>query len=70
MKTIATLLTATVLATASFGAFAQSVTATAATLSSAEKIIAQKACEQHASGYTITSARMGNYVTMSAKLTK
>lgn len=70
MKSMTTLITAAVLSTLAFGASAHSVTATGATLDSAEAVIAQKAKAQHASSYKITSARMGNRVSMSAELYK
>jgi Protein of unknown function (DUF1471). len=70
MKTLSMILTASVLSVMAFGASAQSVTATASTLDSAEAIIAHKAKEMNASDYKITSARMGNRVTMSAELHK
>ena len=70
MKTIATLITATLLSATAFAASANSVTACGSTLDSAEAVIAQKAKEQNASSYKITSARMGNTVTMSAELYK
>ncbi|WP_272522695.1 DUF1471 domain-containing protein [Providencia sp. PROV202] len=70
MKTLKMLAAAMTLSIFSFGAFAQSVTATSDTITSAEAIIAQKAQEAGASGYKITSARMGNYATVSAVLIK
>jgi hypothetical protein len=70
MKNMRALILATAFSLMSFGAFAQSVTATGATLDSTEAIIAAKAKAAGAVGYKITSARMGNYVTMSAKLNK
>ncbi|WP_274873578.1 DUF1471 domain-containing protein [Serratia marcescens] len=54
----------------SFNAAAESVTATGRTLDSTEALIAKKAQEAGASGYKITSAYMGNFVTMSAELKK
>lgn len=62
--------TASLFSVAAFNASAQSVTATGTTLDSAEAVIAQKAKEINASEYKITSARMGNTVTMSAELYK
>ncbi|MCL6718032.1 DUF1471 domain-containing protein [Klebsiella sp. T2.Ur] len=53
----------------SFGAFAQSVTATASTLDRAEAKIAAQAAEQGAS-YKITSAQFNNRVYMTAELSK
>ncbi|MCP3488836.1 YdgH/BhsA/McbA-like domain containing protein [Escherichia coli] len=68
MKTIIAIFTASLFSVAAFNASAQSVTATGTTLDSAEAVIAQKAI--NASEYKITSARMGNTVTMSAELYK
>ena len=70
MKTRTAIFAASRLSAAAFSASAQSVTATASTLDSAEAVIAQKAKEMNASDYKITSARMGNTVTMSAELYK
>ncbi|MBD7974837.1 DUF1471 domain-containing protein [Escherichia whittamii] len=70
MKTIIAIVTASLFSAAAFSASAQSVTATGTTLDSAEAVIAQKAKEMNASEYKITSARMGNTVTMSAELYK
>ncbi|MCU6211869.1 DUF1471 domain-containing protein [Morganella morganii] len=70
MKNVQLVLAATVLSLVSFGSFAESVTATGDTPDSAEAVIAQKAKDAGASGYTITSARMGNTTTMSAVLNK
>ena len=70
MKTLTTIFAASLLSVAAWIASAQSVTATASTLDSAEAAIAQKAKEMNASDYKITSARMGNTVTMSAELYK
>ncbi|EOI2403673.1 DUF1471 domain-containing protein, partial [Klebsiella pneumoniae] len=53
-----------------FTASAHSVTATSNTLDSAEAMIAKKAKELNATDYKITSAHMGNKVTMSAVLDK
>lgn len=53
-----------------FTASAHSVTATGNTLDSAEAVIAKKAKELNATDYKITSAHMGNKVTMSAVLDK
>ena len=69
MKTIIAIFTASLFSVAAFNASAQSVT-TGTTLDSAEAVIAQKAKEMNASEYKITSARMGNTVTMSAELYK
>lgn len=70
MKTLTQIAVASLLSVMAFGASAQSVTATASTLDSAEAAIAQKAKEMNASQYKITSAHMGNRVTMSAELYK
>lgn len=70
MKTLTAIFAVSLLSAAAFSASAQSVTATASTLDSAEAAIAQKAKEMNASDYKITSARMGNTVTMSAELYK
>ncbi|MDK6343595.1 DUF1471 domain-containing protein, partial [Escherichia coli] len=55
MKSIKTFVAVTALSMMSFGAFAQSVSATASTLDRAEAKIAAQAAEQGAS-YKITSA--------------
>ncbi|ADO49069.1 YdgH/BhsA/McbA-like domain containing protein [[Enterobacter] lignolyticus] len=70
MKTMTTLIAASLLSVIASGAYAQSVTATGSTLDTAEAAIAKKAKEMHASEYKITSAHMGNTVTMSAELYK
>ncbi|MCU6419794.1 YdgH/BhsA/McbA-like domain containing protein [Klebsiella aerogenes] len=69
MKSIKTFAAVTVLSLMSFGAFAQSVTATASTLDRAEAKIAAQAAEQGAS-YKITSAQFNNRVYMTAELSK
>lgn len=69
MKSIKTFAEVTVLSLMSFGAFAQSVTATASTLDRAEAKIAAQAAEQGAS-YKITSAQFNNRVYMTAELSK
>lgn len=69
MKSIKTFASVTVLSLMSFGAFAQSVTATASTLDRAEAKIAAQAAEQGAS-YKITSAQFNNRVYMTAELSK
>ncbi|MGG7971323.1 DUF1471 domain-containing protein [Klebsiella aerogenes] len=69
MKSIKTFDAVTVLSLMSFGAFAQSVTATASTLDRAEAKIAAQAAEQGAS-YKITSAQFNNRVYMTAELSK
>lgn len=70
MKTMKTIITAAALSLIAFGASAQTITATGKTLDATEAAIAEKAKEMHASDYKITSARMGNYVMMSAELYK
>ncbi|MGR6996212.1 YdgH/BhsA/McbA-like domain containing protein [Klebsiella aerogenes] len=69
MKSIKIFAAVTVLSLMSFGAFAQSVTATASTLDRAEAKIAAQAAEQGAS-YKITSAQFNNRVYMTAELSK
>lgn len=69
MKSIKTFAAVTVLSLMSFGAFAQSVTATASTLDRTEAKIAAQAAEQGAS-YKITSAQFNNRVYMTAELSK
>ena len=71
MKSIKTFVAVSALSLMSFGAFAQSVSATASTLDRAEAKIAAQAAEQGAS-YKITStqAYTGNRVHMTAELTK
>lgn len=69
MKSIKTFAAVTVLSLMSFGAFAQSVTATASTLDRAEAKIAAQAAKQGAS-YKITSAQFNNRVYMTAELSK
>lgn len=70
MKNLTAIFAVSLLSVAAFSATAQSVTATGSTLDTAEAAIAQKAKEMNASDYKITSARMGNTVTMSAELYK
>lgn len=70
MKTLTAIFAASLLSVTAFNASAQSVTATGSTLDTAEAAIAQKAKAMNASDYKITSARMGNTVTMSAELYK
>lgn len=70
MKNLTAIFAASLLSVAAFSATAQSVTATGSTLDTAEAAIAQKAKEMNASDYKITSARMGDTVTMSAELYK
>jgi len=69
MKMLNTLVTAAALSVLSFGAFAQSVTATASTLDGAEASIAAQAQKAGAS-YKITEANVNNNVHMTAELTK
>ena len=69
MKSIKTFVAVTALSLASFGAFAQSVSATGSTLDRAEAKIAAQAAEQGAS-YKITSAKVDNRVYITAELTK
>ena len=69
MKSIKTFVAVAALSMMSFGAFAQSVSATASTLDRAEAKIAAQAAEQGAS-YKITSAHFNNRVHMTAELTK
>ena len=70
MKTVSTIFSAAALSLFAFTASAHSVTATSNTLDSAEAMIAKKAKELNATDYKITSAHMGNKVTMSAVLDK
>lgn len=70
MNTAKTLITAAALVTVSFGAFAQSISATGSTLDSAEARIAAKAKAAGASSYTITNARTDNRVYMTANINK
>ncbi|MEY0384117.1 hypothetical protein AB7V99_12750 [Providencia rettgeri] len=65
MNMLKTLMAASVLSFVAFGASAATITATGDTLASTEAKIAAKAAG--ADSYTITSARMGNFVTMSAE---
>ncbi|WP_273804780.1 YdgH/BhsA/McbA-like domain containing protein [Providencia rettgeri] len=67
MNMFKTLMAASVLSMMAFGSSAATLTATSDTLDSAEAIIAAKAKAAGADSYTITSARMGNVVTMSAE---
>ncbi|WP_334642516.1 DUF1471 domain-containing protein [Klebsiella aerogenes] len=70
MKTVLTIFSAAALSLFAFTASAHSVTATGNTLDSAEAVIAKKAKELNSTDYKITSAHMGNKVTMSAELYK
>jgi len=69
MKTIKTFVAVAAISMMSFSAFAQSITAIASTIDSAEAKIAAKASEQGAS-YTITSAITNDRVHMTARLDK
>ncbi|MFK8257447.1 YdgH/BhsA/McbA-like domain containing protein [Erwinia sp. AnSW2-5] len=69
MKTIKTFVAVAALSVISFGSFAQSVTASASTLSAAEAQIAAQA-QQTGSSYKITEANFNNGVHMTAELTK
>lgn len=70
MNMIKTLISASLLLMMTFAASAVTVAATGDTLASTEAIIAKKAKAADADSYTTTSARMGNFVTMSAELNK
>lgn len=70
MKTMHTLATAAVLSMLSFGAFAQTITATSSTLDGAEAKIAAQAKQDGASSYKITEAYSGNKVHMTAEINK
>ena len=54
----------------SFSVNAETVTGCGYSIDSAENMIKEKAKEKGFTNYQITSARMGNYTTMSAKLIK
>ncbi|MEK0247215.1 YdgH/BhsA/McbA-like domain containing protein [Raoultella sp. BAC10a-01-01] len=69
MKSIKTLVLVSAFSMMSFGAFAQSVTATASTIDSAEAQIAAQA-KQSGTSYKITEASFNNGVHMTAELTK
>lgn len=69
MKSIKNFVAVAALSMMSFGAFAQSISATASTLDRAEAKIAAQAAEQGAS-YKITSALINNRVHMTATLIK
>ncbi|WP_297196097.1 YdgH/BhsA/McbA-like domain containing protein [uncultured Pluralibacter sp.] len=69
MKTIKYFAAAALLSIFSFGAFAQTVSASASTLDEAEAKIAAKAARQGDS-YKIVSAINTNHVHMTAELTK
>jgi len=69
MKSIKTLVAAVALSTLSFGAFAQSVTASGTTIDDAEAKIAAQA-KQAGASYKITEANVNNNVHMTAELYK
>jgi len=69
MKSIKNIVVVTVLSVISFGAFAQSISTTASTLDVAEAKISAMA-EQQGFHYTITSARVGDRVHVTANLDK
>lgn len=69
MKNIKTLVAVSALALVSFGSFAQSITATASTLESAEAKIAAQAQQQDAQ-YRIIAASSNNVIHMTAELYK
>ncbi|MGY5956012.1 YdgH/BhsA/McbA-like domain-containing protein [Kosakonia sp. BK9b] len=69
MKFIKTFVAVAALSAISFGSFAQSISASASTLSGAEAKIAAQA-EQANASYKITSARTDNRVYMTAVLSK
>ncbi len=69
MNTIKKIAAVALLSVISAGAFAQTVTATASTLDGAEAKIAAQA-KAAGAGYSITEARDGNQVHMTAELTK
>ncbi|EDS4071938.1 DUF1471 domain-containing protein [Salmonella enterica] len=54
----------------SFSVNAETVTGYGYSIDSAENMIKEKAKEKGVTNYVITSAHMGNYTTMSAKLIK
>lgn len=68
MKTMSALVTATALAVLSFGAYAETVSATGSTLDNAEAKIAAQAKAEGASSYTIISASDTNRIFMTAEL--
>ncbi|MFS2225295.1 YdgH/BhsA/McbA-like domain containing protein [Pantoea sp. B65] len=69
MKSVKTFVVVAALSLASFGSFAQSISATGSSLDAAESAIAAKAQEAGAN-YKITSALANNRVYMTAELTK
>jgi len=69
MKTVKSALIVAMLSSASFGSFAQTITATGSTLDEAEARIARQA-KQADSTYKITESYAGNQVHMTAELFK
>ncbi|MDU6390323.1 MULTISPECIES: DUF1471 domain-containing protein [unclassified Pantoea] len=69
MKIIKTFVVVAALSSVSFGSFAQSITASAATLDAAEAQIAAQA-HQAGAAYKITGARFDNGAYVSAELIK
>ena len=69
MKSIKTFVAVAAFSMISFGAFAQSITASATTLDGAEAQIAAQA-KQAGASYRITEANVNNNVHMTAELTK
>ena len=69
MKSIKTFVAVAALSVMSFGAFAQSVTASSSTIDGAEAKIAAQA-QQEGASYKITEAFTGNRVHMTAELNK
>lgn len=69
MKSIKTFVAVAAFSMISFGAFAQSITASASTLDGAEAQIAAQA-KQAGASYKITEANVNNSVHMTAELTK
>ncbi len=69
MKSIKTFVAVAAFSMISFGAFAQSITASATTLDGAEAQIAAQA-KQAGASYKITEANVNNSVHMTAELTK
>jgi hypothetical protein len=68
MKSIKTFVAVAALSVMSFGAFAQSVTASSSTIDGAEAKIAAQAQQEGA--YKITEATVNNVVHMTAELSK
>lgn len=69
MKSFKNFVVVSTLSLLSFGTFAQSITASATTLESAEAQIAAQA-QQHGAQYKIIEASTNNRVHMTAELTK